>query len=173
MGSEIFYKETNSLRAINNITDSDYRLGIIRYQDAYDGRFRELLAEKELEYEVLFEFSYLLLFSEKHPLASKPELYLGDLSAYTEIAHADPFVPSMPLSTVRKNEVSGDIDRHIYVFERGSQMDILSESANTFMWSPRYQTPPQPLTLWCSAPAATTKRNTGVLYTKRLFLIRR
>lgn len=132
--SEIFYKETNSLRAISNITDSDYRLGIIRYQDIYDARFKDLLEEKDMQYELLFEFRYLLLFSSKHPLAEKERIVLSDLSPYTEIAHADPFVPSMPLSTVRRNELSDSIDRHIYVFERGSQMDILSESANTFMW---------------------------------------
>lgn len=134
LGAEVFYKETNSLRAINNIADSDYRLGIIRYQDAYEGNFQELLREKDMASEVVFEFQYRLLFSENHPLAAKDRLYLRDLTSYIEIAHADPFVPSMPLSTVRKNELSSDIDKHIYVFERGSQMDLLSESANTFMW---------------------------------------
>ena len=134
LGAEIFYKETNSLRAINNIADSDYRLGIIRYQDAYDGNFQELLREKDMTSEVVFEFQYRLLFSENHPLAQKDTLFLHDLTPYIEIAHADPFVPSMPLSTVRKNALSSDIDKHIYVFERGSQMDLLSESANTFMW---------------------------------------
>lgn len=133
-GAEIFYKETNALRAIKNILDSDYRLGIIRYHDVYDGNFRELLTKNGLNYEIIFEFRYMLLFSAKHPLASKSEISLSDLPPYTEIAHADPFVPSMPLSTVRKNELSDDVDKHIFVFERGSQMDLLSESPSTFMW---------------------------------------
>ncbi|MEA4912323.1 MAG: LysR family transcriptional regulator [Oscillospiraceae bacterium] len=133
-GADIFYKETNALRAVNNIVDADYRLGIIRYQDIYDANFHELLAEKKLRGEVIFEFNYLLLFSKEHPLAEKQDVSLSDLRPYTEIAHADPFVPSLPLSTVRKNELSDTVDRHIFVFERGSQMDLLSEARDTFMW---------------------------------------
>lgn len=131
---EIFYKETNALRAINNIVNSDYKLGILRYQSVYDGHFKELLKEKNLDAELIFEFRHQLLMSRAHPLASAEHITLSDLSPYTEIAHADPFVPSMSLSTVRKNEVSEEVDRHVFVFERGSQMELLSECPDTFMW---------------------------------------
>jgi len=57
-----------------------------------------------------------------------------DLKNYIEIAHADPFVPSLPFSAVKKEELSGDIDRRIYVFERASQFDLLSKNSNMFMW---------------------------------------
>ena len=133
-GAEIFYNETNPLRVISNITDADYRLGILRYQSAYDASFRSYLRERELAFELVYEFRYVLLMSRAHPLAEKAEIGLADLTPYAEIAHADPFVPSMPLSTARKNEVSADVDKHIYVFERASQMDLLSESTNMFMW---------------------------------------
>lgn len=132
--AEIFYKETNSQRAISNIVDADYRLGILRYQSTYDSNFKEMLEEKELNFEIIFEFSYKLLISKDNPLASKEEIFISDLTPYIEIAHADPFVPSLPLNTVRKNELIEDVNKHIFVFERGSQMDLLSESPNTFMW---------------------------------------
>ena len=44
MGShdaELFYKETNSKRTINNILDHDYKLGIIRYAENYDKYFKD------------------------------------------------------------------------------------------------------------------------------------
>jgi len=56
------------------------------------------------------------------------------LEPYTEIAHADPFVPSLSMSAVRKEELPDNIDRRIFVFERASQMDLLSHNPNTFMW---------------------------------------
>jgi DNA-binding transcriptional LysR family regulator len=90
---ELFYKETNALRAINNILEADYNLGIIRYQDIYEDNFREMLEEKGLNREVIFDFRYFLLFSQKHPLASRKQISLSDLAPYTEIAHADPYVP--------------------------------------------------------------------------------
>ncbi len=133
-GAELFYKETNALRAVNNILEADYKFGIIRYQEIYDTQFREMLAEKNLHYETVFEFTHYLLFSARHPLAAKKEIFRSDLKPFTEIAHADPYVPSMSLSTARKNELSDDAEKFVFIFERGSQMDLLSEAEDTFMW---------------------------------------
>ncbi len=132
--SELFYKETNSLRAINNILHSDYNLGIIRYATQHERYFREMLEEKGLYGEMVTEFKYRLVFGEKHPLAAKEHVGYADLSPYVEIAHADPFVPSLPLSEVRKEELPNNTERRIYVFERASQFELLSENPETFMW---------------------------------------
>ena len=59
--AELFYKETNSYRAIKNILDSDYKLGIIRYAENFDKYFKEMLDEKELSYELVAEFCYVLI----------------------------------------------------------------------------------------------------------------
>ncbi|MDO4543446.1 MAG: LysR family transcriptional regulator [Clostridia bacterium] len=134
LSAEIYYKETNALRAISNLQNADYKLGIIRYQATYEKNFRDMLKEKELCSELLYEFNYRLLMSEKHPLAACDNVRLCDLSPYIEIAHPDPFVPSLPMPTVLKNELIDDTDKIIYVFERGSQMDLLSQNPLTFMW---------------------------------------
>ncbi len=132
--AEIFYKETNSSRAISNILKSDYRLGIIRYAESFDRYFATMLEEKELSSELIAEFQYVLLMHKDCPLASKDTICRDDLKDYIEIAHADPFVPSLPFSAVKKEELSGDIARRIYVFERASQFDLLSKNTNMFMW---------------------------------------
>ena len=41
--AEIYYKETNSMRAINNIINGGYKLGIIRYGENYDKYFKKML----------------------------------------------------------------------------------------------------------------------------------
>ncbi len=132
--AELYYKETNAFRAIDNIVNSDYKLGIIRYQSTYERDFKDMLKEKELNSEIIFEFNYSLLLSAKNPLADKKEILLSDLSSFTEIAHADPFVPYLPTEIAIKNEIMDRVDKHIFVFERGSQMDLLSGLSNTFMW---------------------------------------
>ena len=132
--AEIFYKETNSQRTINNVLNNDYKLGIIRYAENYDKYFKTMLEEKGLGYEMIAEFSYILIMSSKNPLAEKEEIYFDDLVPYIEIAHADPYVPSLPLSKVVKEELPDNIDRRIYIFERASQFDLLSENHETFMW---------------------------------------
>ena len=132
--AELFYKETNSQRTIRNILEHDFRLGIIRYAQNYDQYFCTLLEEKDLHYEMICEFSYQLIMSKDHPLAQKQEITFQDLCPYIEIAHADPYVPSLPLSKVVKEELPDNIDRRIFIYERASQFDLLSENPQTFMW---------------------------------------
>ena len=132
--AEVFYKETNSQRTIHNMVNHDYKLGIIRYAENYDTYFKAMLEEKGFEYEVLTEFTYLLIMSADNPLAQKSEITFNDLTGHIEIAHADPYVPSMPISKVVKEELPDNIDRRIFIFERGSQFDLLSVNPETFMW---------------------------------------
>ena len=132
--AEVFYKETNSQRTIHNMTEHDYKLGIIRYAENYDKYFKSMLEEKGFQYELVTEFTYSLIMSADNPLAKKEVITFDDLTDYIEIAHADPYVPSMPLSKVVKEELPDNIDRRIFIFERASQFDLLSLNPETFMW---------------------------------------
>lgn len=131
---ELFYKETNSSRAINNILRADYNLGIIRYAQNFDKYFTEMMTEKGLAFETVTEFRYVLLMSKQSPLTSLETIGFDDLTHLVEIAHADPYVPSLPLSAVRKEELPDNIDKRIFVFERASQFELLSKNPDTFMW---------------------------------------
>ena len=132
--TEIFYKETNSQGTINDVINNDYKLGIIRYAANYDGFFKSMLEEKGLAYEMIADFSYTLIMNRDNPLSEKDEIGFDDLLPLIEIAHADPYVPTMPLSKMVKDELPGNISRRIFVFERASQFDLLSENPETFMW---------------------------------------
>lgn len=132
--AEIFYKETNSKRTIQNILENDYRLGIIRYAEHYEKYFKEMLEEKGLTHETITEFTYVLLMSAQSPLAAHTAISPDDLSGYVEIAHADPYVPSLPMARVLKEEHPDTTDRRIFVFERASQLELLSCNPQTFMW---------------------------------------
>ena len=44
------------------------------------------------------------------------------------------YVPSLPLIDVKKEELSKHVDKHIYIFERGSQFRLLENVPTTFMW---------------------------------------
>ena len=117
--AELFYKETNALRAVRNILEADYHLGIIRYAE---------------NYELVSEFRCVLIANRKSTLAGLDEIHFQDLSDLIEIAHADPYVPSMPLSAVKREELPDNVKRRIFVFERGSQFDLLASNPETYMW---------------------------------------
>lgn len=139
--AEIYYKETNAMRVVNNVLSGDFKLGILRYAACYDKYFKGMLEEKGLAHELVTEFHYVLAMSREHPLAEKEEIAFADLRTYIEIAHADPYVPSVPLAMVKKEELPDDMDRRIFVFERASQFELLSQNHETFMWlSPVPQT---------------------------------
>ncbi len=132
--AEIYYKETNSKKTINKLLKNDYKLGIIRYADNYDKYYQSMLEEKGLLHEMVAEFSYVIIMSRDNPLASKESISYEDLSSYIEIAHADPYVPTLSMSKVFREELPDNIGKRIFVYERASQFDLLSENPRTFMW---------------------------------------
>ena len=131
---ELFYKETNAYRVINNLIKDDFKLGILRYSEQYESYYRQMMSEKGLVGEQITEFTYVLIMSKKSPLASKERISAGDLNGLTEIAHGDPYVPSLSFSEVKKYELPDHKGSRIYVFERSSQFELLSKNLNTYMW---------------------------------------
>lgn len=132
--ADIFYKETNSMRTINNILNDSFNLGIVRYQTGFERYYKSLFSAKKLVTETITEFNYCLLISRHHPLANRDDIELPELAPYIEVTHGDPYVPSMPQIDVKKAEMSEFVDKRIYVFERASQYLLLQSVPNTFMW---------------------------------------
>ena len=134
MPAEISYRETNSSRTINSLLGGECDLGIIRYQVKYEKYFQSLFLEKHISSELITNFTYMLLMSRHHKLAEKEDILLEDLRDYIEISHADPYVPSLSALDVKREELSDQIDKRIFIFERGSQFELLEKVPDTFMW---------------------------------------
>ncbi len=132
--AELFYKETNTYRVISNILKEDYHLGILRYSERYDEYYKAMMEEKGLVGELVAEFTYVLLMSKDCPLKDIENITYEDTGKYTEIAHADPYVPSLPFAEVKKEELPEHEGNRIFVFERGSQFELLSKNPDTYMW---------------------------------------
>lgn len=135
-GIDITIQETNSMQAIANITDSGFSLGIIRYQTRHENYFTDYLKEKALASELIWAFSCLALMPADHPLASCAELDAQALrNVSIEIIHGDRAVPYLPISELRQTEVVKDpLTKRIFVYERGSELELLTRVPNTFMW---------------------------------------
>lgn len=132
--AEIFYKETNSQGTIRDVLENNYHLGIIRYADEYDKCFKNLLEEKDICYELITEFRYSILVNSESPLAKKEKIEFEDLKDMIEIALAEPYAPSTPISKIMKEDTADNISRRIFTYERGSQYDVLSTNSEAFMW---------------------------------------
>jgi DNA-binding transcriptional LysR family regulator len=131
---DVDVKETNSIQAISDVANGDYNIGIIRYQTIHEKYFLDFLLSKELEFDPIWEFEYIAIMSKKHPLADVPELSYHDLNNYTEIVHGDLGVPYLTEKEAKKTPSPERVKKSIYVYERGSQFDLLSQVPTTYMW---------------------------------------
>ena len=130
-GLEVTINETNALGTISNVADRGYNLGIIRYQMLDETQYLTMLKNNHLTYETIWEFEYVLVMSKNHPLANKETITPGDLSEYTKITHGDIELPHVR----RINHEAEMTPRNvIYVYERGSQFDLLTNVPTTYMW---------------------------------------
>ncbi|MDD2232806.1 MAG: LysR family transcriptional regulator [Sphaerochaetaceae bacterium] len=130
----VWYKETNSLLAMSSITDEDYNLGIIRYCEDYDSYFKGSLREKGLDSKELLDFTSIAVMSDDHPLAGRQDLGMSDFEPYPEVVQGDPYIPSLPVPEIRKAAFDEGGDKHLFIFDRGSQFDLLCGLKNSYMW---------------------------------------
>jgi DNA-binding transcriptional LysR family regulator len=130
---DLNYRETNSMSAIKNVSDNINNMAIIRYQTIYERYFLNALEERELKYDLIWEFEYLALMSDKHPLANKQVIDYSELIKHTEIMHGDTTVPAFPISKARQMVKADERKKKISVYERGSQFELLSQIPTTYM----------------------------------------
>lgn len=130
-GMEITLNETNSLGTIANVSDRGYNVGIIRYPVSDEAYFLSMLKNNHLQHEIVWEFEYVLVMSSKHPLADKEEISVSELENFIQITHGDIDFHHEKNSGQRNKQ---DHNKTIYVYERGSQFDLLANVPTTYMW---------------------------------------
>ncbi|MFT3985071.1 MAG: LysR family transcriptional regulator [Lachnospiraceae bacterium] len=133
-GMEITINETNALKTIDNVVNRGYNMGIIRYQKKDEDFFEMCLKNNRLAHEMIWEFEYVLVMSQDHSLAKKKIITREDLSGFVKITHGDIEIPH---ANVMENSMRASRDtqsKTIYVYERGSQFDLLANVPSTYMW---------------------------------------
>lgn len=129
---DIRFRETNSISAINAVAEFEYDMGIVRFPAMYESYFMTLIREKELAVHSTWSFDYVLLTSRRGWLAQGP-VDQEILNSCIEIRHGDELIPNISeLYQQTDDDLPGR--RHIYVYERGSQFDILASCEDSFMW---------------------------------------
>lgn len=133
-GIDITLNETNALQTIANVADRGYNVGIIRYPLSDEEIFKSRLKSNKLDHQTIWEFEYVLVMSKTHPLATKEVINVEDLQEYTKITHGDIEIPHDKHSEDSETEADNGTKKTIYVYERGSQFDLLANVPTTYMW---------------------------------------
>ena len=127
------FDETGTYNTIKKVLTADCKLGIIRYDEAADGYFTEMLEKNSLTYETVATFKYSILASKNSILAQKSEVSESDLTNLIQITHKSPYEATLSASEGNKPDMRVRADRCIYVLDTAAQLEILSENPETFM----------------------------------------
>ena len=127
-------KETAIKAEFENVLQNGYSMGIIRYLCENEPYFQSLLDLKGLDAELLAELPYVILTSADGDLAKRELKTREELEDGVEILHGDWKLPTGEYTELSENGESLHPHNKIYIFERGSQFDILREVKNSYMW---------------------------------------
>lgn len=128
----VWLRETNSADTIRDVETGEYNLGIIRYPVNSEKYYAREIAAKGLLMESVLEYSLSILLSDANPLADKRMIEAEDLSDYIEIVHGDGG-PGRS-DEFGKGKSYPKSSKRIYVYERGSQFQLLCDNPMTYMW---------------------------------------
>lgn len=126
---QINFSETNSEEAVENILYHGFHLGVIRFPEIMEDNTLRMLQQKKLRHRPIWTFDYMILTSRQSALAALDEVHPENLKGYTELVHGDVNSAFLP-----EPAGGGDEGKRIYLYERGSQFDFLSNVPTTYMW---------------------------------------
>ncbi|MDD4716118.1 MAG: LysR family transcriptional regulator [Oscillospiraceae bacterium] len=133
-GFQFDFCETSSMQAVRNVSSQKHNIGIIRFAAEQERYYHKLLRDLNLQSEVLMEFQYLAVMSEKNASAKKERLKAEDFYGMIELIHGDLAVPFFLTEEISRKPAMGSNAKIVYVYERGSQFDLLSLVPSTYMW---------------------------------------
>lgn len=132
---EIDILETSAMRVIDAVAHGHYVLGVIRYHVEDEDYFLRSLSEAGLQYEQLWQSSYVAVISQSHPLAEREPLSPQDLVPYIEIAYGDEEVPYIRVSEAETLSELPQSSKRIFVYDRGSRTDLLRANSFAYAWA--------------------------------------
>lgn len=129
----IHLAETNTNRVIQEVCSGAADLGIIRIPGNQLDQYNRLLKENRLIAETLMVFPLRIVFREDHPLSRYENIPYEELAAYTEIIHGDDQVPAIQKTQINPGLLP-EKHRKVYVYDRGSQINLLENVRGSYMW---------------------------------------
>ncbi|MGN0456392.1 MAG: LysR family transcriptional regulator [Acutalibacteraceae bacterium] len=130
----IKYRETNSVDTITDVVVGDSSVGVVRYNQAYEEYYMNLLRDSALQFELLLNFEMQLLLSRSHPLAEAESISRSQLEPYTELLFADVQEPALPKSRLSDSAELFKPKSCINIFDRGSQFSFLQNVYGSYLW---------------------------------------
>lgn len=140
---DIDYCETDTMQAIENLREQRHNLAIVRFKSGLDAEAGQIFEDHSLTADKICESETLILISKQHPLADSKCIEHDMLSDFIELKYRDHSFPIHSSTQLNMGDRTSS-KKQAVIYSYGSQFDLLSGSAKTFMWSPPL--PPEVLT---------------------------
>lgn len=131
-GMELNIRETSTAEVVRDVASREMDIGIVRYPLENANKLLGHLNEQGLSYILYWRFQHVVILSREHPLAREKGVHIAQLQPFTEISHGDTAQPVVAEDTAPETLL--EPRRLIRIYERGSQFDLLSRCAFTYMW---------------------------------------
>ncbi len=132
--SELCYREMLTHKAVEAVADHDFNLGIVRCCSTSNTAFKQALEDKSLTYELVGEFSYVLLMNKFNPLAKLQTISYEALSEYTEVSYSDNTLNTLADPRAFSDGLSYKTDGKIFIGSRAEAYETLEAVKHAFMW---------------------------------------
>lgn len=130
----ITLQETNTNKVIEDINSGQSELGIIRIPKEQQYLYDKLLEKRNIKQHILMEFPLRLVFKKDHPLCKYEDVPYEMLEPYTEIIHGDDSILAIQKAQINSSALMQHKKRKIYVYDRGSQINLLENIKHAYMW---------------------------------------
>ena len=134
-GGEMCFKQTDMQSVIRGVSDSDFGMGIVRYQESFDKYYKQLFDEKQLECELVAEFRYTVVTGKDGELAKKEKLTSDVLSEYTQVCCPDYCGTGADFSENGSSSHTENKSGVIFASNELARFEILEKNPNAYMWS--------------------------------------
>ena len=130
---QVTFNETNNEEVIQCVSAQGYDVGIIRLPIEFESNYKKLLAEKQLKFQEIMVFRFVVVMHKDHPLANREYVHFSDLVNYTALVHGDNHFLTFSDAETDKLYRTHLYKNSISIFERGSQFDFLRDIPGAFM----------------------------------------
>ena len=127
-------KETNPFEVIEDVYNRDAELGVIHFFEAQKEYIFNQIQNMGLIYHNHFEREFLILISKHSPLSEEVNISSKMLQDKLLVMYGDYEVLTASYEDTAKNAGIELSKKRIYVYDRASAMEILSNCPDSYMW---------------------------------------
>ncbi len=133
---DIHLVETDSISVMNDTCTGKFDVGVMRVPEGYEEMLKERITARKLISKTIAEYHLGVCMPANHPLAKYDDVPYEELREYTEVYNGTSDPEMMRRASLSMDYDDSQAAKRIYVYDRGSQVSMLTTVKDSYMWIP-------------------------------------